>query len=138
MNSKLGCSLYVNATTLAGACPEIKRKSFAMLTGVQYEDFKEKQKFVATFGNSDPALTGDWVRVLYKNEPDYGGPESSKIQPRKCPGLVTNLHIEVLTARLGSFSNPQTKVVGVLYKFGKLTDQLFTCVGLACNHRFQK
>ena len=108
-----------------------------MLTGVQYEEFKEKQKYVATFGNSDPALTGDWVRVLYKNQPDYGGPDSSKIQPRACPGLVTQLHIEVLTARLGSFSNPQTKVVGVLYKFGKLTDQLFTCVGLACNHRFE-
>ena len=100
-------------------------------------EFKEKQKYVATFGNSDPASPGDWVRVLYKNEPDYGGPENSKIQPRKCPGLVTSLHIEVLTARLGSFSNPQTKVVGVLYKFGKLTDQLFTCVGLACNHRFE-
>ena len=126
----------MNATTLAGACPEIKRKSFAMLTGVQYEDFKEKHRYVATFGDSDPAMTGDWVRVLYKNEPDYGAPETSQIEARKCPGLVTQLHIEVLTAKLGSFSNPQTKVVGVLYKFGKLTDQHFTCVGLACNHRW--
>ena len=105
-----------------------------MLTGLQYSEFKQKAKYVATFGNSDPAVTGDWVRVLHNNVPDYATSED-QLESRRCPGLVTSLHIEILHARVGTFSDPQTKVLGVLYNFGTLTDQTFTCVGLACNHR---
>ena len=138
VNSKLGCSIHVNASSLSESCPEIKRKSFSMLTGLEYSDFKARPKYVATFGNSDPAVTGDWVRVLHKNLPDYTTTTTTsdgKTEPRKCAGLVTSLHIEVIHARVGTFSHPQTKVLGVLYDFGKLTDQTFTCIGLACNHR---
>ena len=35
----------------------------------------------------------------------------------------------------GSFSNPQAKILAVAYKFGKPRDIIFSCTGLACNHR---
>ena len=73
------------------------------------------------------------MRVLYKNEPDYT--EDDPVEKGKCPGLVKSLHIEVIHASVGSFINPQSKIVGVLYKFGQLSEESFTCVGLSCNHR---
>ena len=74
------------------------------------------------------------VKILHKNEPDYQDVLNSRIEKGLCPGIVKSLHIEVLHSDVGSFSNPQTKIVGVLYNFGKLSDERFTCIGLACNH----
>jgi hypothetical protein len=36
----------------------------------------------------------------------------------------------------GSFSNPQQKIIAVAYTFGKPKDIIFSCTGLACNHRY--
>ena len=77
------------------------------------------------------------MKVLYKNIPDYSNLNSATVERGKCPGIVKSLHIEVLHASIGTFANPQTKIVGVLYKFGQLSDELFSCVGLACNHRLE-
>ena len=67
--------------------------------------------------------------------PDYSNVQNDNIEKGKCPGIVKSLHLEILFASLGSFVNPQSKIVGVVYKFGKLSDEVFTCFGLACNHR---
>ena len=47
-------------------------------------------------------------------------------------GLVLGLHIEVAHAKVGSMANPQSKVVGVEYRF-RSADVEFRCVGFgAC------
>ena len=121
------------------------------MVGVNYSNLKTIPRYVATFGNSDPTKPGDWVlrifcqvelrlkavyifkvKILHKNEPDYQ--DASQVEKGLCPGIVKSLHIEVLHTDVGSFSNPQTKIVGVLYNFGKLSDEMFTCIGLACHH----
>ena len=75
------------------------------------------------------------MRVLYKNEPDYNNLQDQPKEKGKCMGIVKDVHIEILHSSVGSFDNPQTKIVGVLHKFGKLSDETFSCIGLACNHR---
>ena len=75
---------------------------------------------------------------MHKNLPDYGNLNSDTVEKRKCPGIVTSLHIELLHASIGTFANPQTKIIGVVYKFGKLTDVKFTCSGIACNYRYEQ
>ena len=72
---------------------------------------------MATFGNSDPAKAGDWVRVITTNTPppDYSSGQG-RVEQDRCPGLVTSLHIEILHASIGSLASPQSKVLGVQYR----------------------
>lgn len=64
LNKRIGCSIYVNKTTLSEKCSEIKEKSFHMMTGVHFNKLKEYPTYVATFGNSDVEKPGDWVRGI--------------------------------------------------------------------------
>ena len=132
LNIKQGCSIFVNKTTLSEKCWDIKQKTFEMLAGIKFTDLETKLKLVATFGNSDVLKVGDWVRVLYHNIPDYG--HADRPDPGRCPSLVKTLHIEILHASIGSLANPQAKIIGVMFKFGKPDDERFNCIGLACNH----
>ena len=36
---------------------------------------------------------------------------------------------------LGSLSNPQQKIIGMAYQFGRANDVIFKCRGFSCNHR---
>ena len=38
-------------------------------------------------------------------------------------------------ASVGTLAHPQTKILGLLYNFGALSDEVFACVGRACQHR---
>ena len=60
-NVKLGCSVYLNRTEISQSCASLKNKSFQMLNGVQFQHMTET--YVATFGNSQPNQTWDWVKV---------------------------------------------------------------------------
>lgn len=91
-------------------------------------------KKLFTILDGDLNLSKFKVKILHKNEPDYQDVLNSQVEKGLCPGIVKSLHIEVLHSDVGSFSNPQTKIVGVLYNFGKLSDERFTCIGLACNY----
>lgn len=85
---------------------------------------------MATYGNSAPEKTGDWVQVLL----DPADATPSKVidrlamtgltilsfQPTSTPGVCTNvrlgMHVEVLYANSGSLNNPQAKVLGVRFR----------------------
>ena len=65
MNSMIGCSVYVNRTTLSEQCSNLKKQSYALMTGVEYSKMKKTEKFVATFGNTARNKPGDWVIFLF-------------------------------------------------------------------------
>lgn len=65
-NVKLGCSVYLNRTEISQSCTSLKNKSFQMLNGVQFQQMTEN--YVATFGNSQPNQTWDWVKVSNENK----------------------------------------------------------------------
>ena len=67
MNSMIGCSVYVNRTTLSEQCSNLKKQSYALMTGVEYSKMKKTEKFVATFGNTARNKPGDWVNLILIN-----------------------------------------------------------------------
>ena len=94
-----------------------------------------------------PKKPGDWVKVMVVGGPtDHleGGGDGNqtsstsarsdkKTTGKTCKGMILSLHIEVTHASVGSLANPQSKIVGVQYRFGRQTDVSFRCVGLgAC------
>ena len=127
-NLRVGCSVYLTRSELSEGCARLKNRTLGMLLGPAGMG----DRYVATFGNSEPGKPGDWVRVIHTGPPDLG---YKKQLAGRCSNLVTSLHIEVLYSNVGSFANPQAKIVGVMYKFGKPRDVVYMCVGLACSRR---
>ena len=59
--------------------------------------------------------------------------------PGQCRSMVLNVHIEIAFAKIGSFANPQPKIMGVNYKFGSAQDLSYQCIGIgACQNPFKK
>jgi hypothetical protein len=67
---------------------------------------------VAVFGNPDPANSADWVPLLKDPQPamEVVNPGSGV-----CPAVPVNVHLEVLYALTGDFTNPQSKVYDSLF-----------------------
>ena len=61
INTKIGCSVYINKTTLSESCASLKEKTFLLLTGMGFSSINQNEKYVATFGNSLNENPGDWV-----------------------------------------------------------------------------
>ena len=94
---------------------------------------------VATFGDSGIMNPGDWIPILPSKLPSDAfkkDEQSGKgISPGVCKDMVLSLHIEIAFARIGSFANPQSKIMGVNYKFGSAQDVTFQCIGFgACKN----
>ena len=62
MNKRIGCSIYLNKTSLSEQCKQLKLSSFYLLTGVEFHEFENIDKYLATFGNTGTDKPGDWVR----------------------------------------------------------------------------
>ena len=60
-NIKLGCTVNLNRTEISRSCAALKKQSFQMMNGVPFQQIDET--YVATFGDSNPNKTGDWVKV---------------------------------------------------------------------------
>ena len=98
---------------------------------------------VAKFGDSEVSKPGDWIPIMLSNLPPDAFKESfqseSPIISGQCRNMVLNLHIEIAYAKIGSFSNPQPKIMGVNYKFGTAQDISYQCIGIgACQNPFKK
>ena len=94
---------------------------------------------VATFGDSDVLKPGDWIPIMLSNFPseafnaDLNSGDS--MLSGDCKDMVLNLHIEIAFAKVGSFANPQSKIMGVNYKFGVARDVTYQCIGFgACKN----
>lgn len=94
---------------------------------------------IATFGDSDHLKPGDWIQIMLSKLPSdtFGNdvPGDVATLPGKCQSMVLNLHIEIAFAKIGSFANPQSKIIGVNYKFGSSQDVAYQCIGFgACKN----
>lgn len=73
---------------------------------------------VATFGSSDPLVPGEWIALEKESlvttpEGVYG------LTTGLCANLVTSVSLEFLVTRVGSKSNPQSKVTHARAKYHK-------------------
>ena len=96
-----------------------------------------RNKRVATFGDSDPFIPGDWVQIILSRLPSMDNYKDSSSDTNKltgtCHSVVTSLHMEIAYSKIGSFANPQSKILGVNYNFGASRDIKFECIGFgAC------
>ena len=98
---------------------------------------------VAKFGDSEVSKPGDWIPIMLSNLPPDAFKDNFQseipIISGQCRNMVLNLHIEIAYAKIGSFSNPQPKIMGVNYKFGTAQDVSYQCIGIgACQNPFKK
>ena len=94
---------------------------------------------MATFGDSEVLKPGDWIPIMLSKLPSDAFKADVKsddsMESGVCRGMVLNLHIEIAFAKVGSFANPQSKIMGVNYKFGIAQDVTFQCIGFgACKN----
>lgn len=98
---------------------------------------------VAKFGDSEVSKPGDWLPIMLSNLPPDAFKDNVQSQnpiiSGQCRNMVLNLHIEIAFAKVGSFANPQPKIMGVNYKFGSAQDISYQCIGIgACQNPFKK
>ena len=86
---------------------------------------------------------GDWLPIMLSNLPadafNDNAQSENPVLPGQCRNMVLNVHIEIAFAKIGSFANPQPKIMGVNYKFGSAQDLSYQCIGIgACQNPFKK
>ena len=102
--------MRIAQTAIARDCETLRNETLSLLVGTS--DLEQLSSVrVASFGNSDPSLPGDWVPVVVTDAPVLGESET-EVSPRICPNIVLSSHVEIVHAAVGSSSNPQ--VVGKL------------------------
>ena len=94
---------------------------------------------VATFGDSEFLKPGDWLPIMLSNLPSdaFSNDVKSdgKSSPGVCENMILSLHIKIAFAKVGSFANPQSKIMGVSYQFGNSQDVTYQCIGFgACKN----
>ncbi|KAF4529858.1 hypothetical protein B566_EDAN017679 [Ephemera danica] len=83
---------------------------------------------VAAFGDSEWGTLTDWVPVIFQDIPSSEGvwiqdivdntTKDSELQVGKCGSVSTNLNIHILWSAVGSYSSPQSKILGCQLTFG--------------------
>uniref|UniRef100_A0A8W8NG75 Tectonic domain-containing protein n=1 Tax=Magallana gigas TaxID=29159 RepID=A0A8W8NG75_MAGGI len=90
------------------------------------------QRRVATYGNSNPLVPGDWVQIL-RNAPTQTTAQDTTVTQEgpKCT-ISMGMHTEILYANTGALANPQPKIIGVSFKYEPKQDIIYTCAGTRC------
>ncbi|CAB3995405.1 Hypothetical predicted protein, partial [Paramuricea clavata] len=121
MNARSGCIIRLNQSS---DCSLLQHIVFDALFGTSRPDY------VASFGNSDVHNVADWVEII--NDKPTVNPGRAG---RGCSSRVLGMHIQILFANVGYFANPQSKIVGVRYKYEQPQTITYQCVGQFCNGR---
>ncbi|XP_076116291.1 tectonic-1-like isoform X1 [Mytilus galloprovincialis] len=130
-----GCLISFNLgpTTMADDCIAMQQMINVALEGsddyVNVEPIKNR--YVATFGNSEPEQTGDWVPILQFPAGTTGASPVQNLDGPSCQ-LSMGMHIQVVYSSLGSKANPQAKILGVAFIYEKLQTITYTCSGSTC------
>ncbi|KAM4697697.1 tectonic-3 [Rhinophrynus dorsalis] len=101
VNMLSGCTIRGQASDL---CSTFRDQAYRLLLGE-----RAPQK-VAAFGNTVSAQSGDWMSIIYQN---CSGAQSQA----NCSSclLPTTLHVQILQAKVGLLSNPQSQIVGARF-----------------------
>ncbi|XP_076058780.1 tectonic-1-like [Oratosquilla oratoria] len=123
-----GCIIHASPKELRNNCEELQKKILLLLHGNLNENFSELR--VAMYGDASVENTGDWIPILRPEEPRAKA--SSPGTTGECLGLILSLHMEIAYAMSGALSNPQAKVVSVVFHYGQPKDVESLCTGITC------
>ncbi|KAL8568149.1 hypothetical protein ACOMHN_027672 [Nucella lapillus] len=117
-NVRTGCLLRVSASNLTQYCALMQQKivdtmEFDSIPELTPNGYRDTNRYVGLYGNSDVSKTGDWVKVLYQNPLLPTTPPSST---SSCQ-LTLALHIQILYANIGALVNPQAKIIALSYLY---------------------
>jgi len=87
-------------------------------------------QYIGRYGMSSQTVIEDWVKVLNIDPPIP--PESDgDSSPYQCSPVITGVHLELLTAKIGAQQHPQETIVGARYIYSR-SEVTFSCVGTFC------
>lgn len=145
INMRVGCVFEKTRDQLSKNCAYFRKQIFDILSGNAHSKRSKRQNSVAfegmdlllrqrvaIFGNSKITQPQDWIPVLMTNLPDLSTLQNSEIFAGECRDVIRSLHIEIYYANVGSFANPQAKILGVNYIWALPEDIIFRCNGLKC------
>lgn len=89
-----------------------------------------RASMIGKYGNSSQLAVNDWVPLVNAGVPAQSG--ATDTVQSQCTQVMSSAHLELLTARVGDFSNPQNTIVGARYSFEYSTQQ-FDCIGSYCD-----
>lgn len=87
---------------------------------------------VATYGNSNPLVPGDWVQILRSAPTPTTERDTTVTQEGPKCTISMGMHTEILYANTGALANPQPKIIGVSFKYEPKQDIIYTCAGTRC------
>ena len=153
VNTRAGCIIRVTRQELSENCQRLRTQALNILVGAEPSGKKQKrnsrqneivsghdktgfellrQLRVASFGNSRSNEPQDWIEIEISPELETLINLEHEQISGECRNMVTDLHISIHYAYVGSQANPQAKIIGVYYKFSTPKDIIFQCNGLNC------
>ena len=106
-------------------CSAIRNKVYAAVKAIT-----ERVQYVGRYGMSSQTVIEDWVQVL-NIEPPVPPESDGDGTPYQCSPVITGVHLELLTAKIGAQANPQETIVGARYIYS-VSEVKFSCVGTFC------
>ncbi|KAG8429910.1 hypothetical protein GDO86_018867 [Hymenochirus boettgeri] len=101
VNMLSGCTIRAQSSE---TCSDLYNRTFTALLG------GKSPQYVGAFGNA--IESGQWIPIIYQN--------CSTWPPGNCSScsLPVSLNIQILQAKVGLLSNPQSQVLGTRFLFG--------------------
>ncbi|KAK3101664.1 hypothetical protein FSP39_005323 [Pinctada imbricata] len=133
-NVRTGCliSFNLDSANVTQYCSVMQEAIINALEGLNSTDIRDgDSRRVATFGNSDILITGDWVQIIREGFPTFPVPSTDPVIGPTC-SLRMGMHIEILYAKVGALANPQNKITGIAFKYENPQEVTYTCAGSYC------
>ncbi|XP_013398178.1 tectonic-1 [Lingula anatina] len=128
-NMRTGCLIRATLTNVSSQCSVIQELAKIALLGNL-----NSSSYVATFGNSQPEYTGDWIPILGLDNIQSaasGGGDGI------CNDIRLGMHLEIVYINVGALANPQPKIIGVNCKFDDPQRIQYRCIGPYCQPELQ-
>ena len=118
-NMVSACTItYPTAASLKTACGGDSGVSPAVLPTALVAALNISSTIIGAYGDSHPSVSADWVTLVTRKDGVQWPWDESALVPswsndkQECSNYLSGMHLRVLTADVGSISNPVTKVVG--------------------------
>lgn len=140
-NSHSSCSLKLSKDNFGKEkCIELQKYILKLLIGEEVANITNDEyfnKFAAVFGNPKLEDTNDWVQVLIDLVPLTSIQVNFKFgyNTLVCGNIITDLIIDIAYSNVGSYQNPQSKILGVSFQFGKHKNFLYYCSTVDCEDK---
>lgn len=110
-----GCHLDLDKAEMQAACTTAQIDNLAI-----YKNIIDNLKYVGKFGNSNPHLIQDWLKVELDSTVESVSASLSGLSSEKCT-ISGALNIDFYMSRYGTKENPQHEVSRVIVSRSRLT-----------------